>query len=42
MQRRDVLDPRLRGGLGRFAGVKAKKTKKYREKSEKTEDSEQA
>jgi len=27
---RDILDPRLRGGLGRYGGVKAKRTRKYR------------
>jgi hypothetical protein len=27
---RDILDPRLRGGLGRYSGVKAKRAKKYR------------
>jgi len=26
---RDILDPRLRGGLGRYSGVKAKRAKKY-------------
>jgi len=28
---RDILDPRLRGGLGRYGGVKAKKAKKYKD-----------
>ncbi len=26
---RDILDPRLRGGLGRYSGVKAKRARKY-------------
>jgi len=28
---RDILDPRLRGGLGRYSGVRAKRAKKHRE-----------
>jgi len=28
---RDILDPRLRGGLGRYSGVKAKRAKKFRD-----------
>ncbi|MFH1487366.1 MAG: ABC transporter permease, partial [Pseudomonadota bacterium] len=32
---RDLLDPRLRGGLGRYSGVKSKRARKYRDKEEK-------
>ena len=31
---RDILDPRLRGGLGRYSGVTARRAKEYREKDE--------
>jgi len=31
---RDILDPRLRGGLGRYSGVKRKRAKKYLQESE--------
>jgi len=31
---RDILDPRLRGGLGRYSGVKVKRAKQYVEESE--------
>ena len=31
---RDILDPRLRGGLGRYSGVKTKRAKKYRQEGE--------
>jgi len=31
---RDILDPRLRGGLGRYSGVKAKRAKRYIEEGE--------
>jgi peptide/nickel transport system permease protein len=32
---RDLLDPRLRGGLGRYSGVKRKRAKKYRQEGQK-------
>ncbi|MFC1921572.1 ABC transporter permease [Chloroflexota bacterium] len=36
---RDLLDPRLRGGIGRYSGVKLEKVKeKYAEKTGKSED----
>jgi len=33
---RDLLDPRLIGGLGRYGGVKTKRAKKYEQEGEKT------
>ena len=33
---RDILDPRLRGGLGRYSGVERKEAKKYSEEAEKS------
>ena len=33
---RDLLDPRLRGGLGRYSGGKRKRAKKYRQEGEET------